>query len=202
MNGFIADQLRESMEVKQLIFGDSAFNEYLRLVCERCVEVYRTGRKTLIAGNGGSAGDAQHIAAEFVGRFYFDRPSLPSMALTTDSSMLTAIGNDYGYQNVFKRQLQAHGVQGDMFIAISTSGKSENILEAVKECQKLGITTVGLTGVNGNILFELCDYCIMVPSNSTPRIQEAHILIGHIICAYVEAALFEDLSVKKTLAYS
>jgi D-sedoheptulose 7-phosphate isomerase len=197
----MSDWIQQRLKCIETAF-DENYCQAIDKVTNLMVRQFQSGKKLLICGNGGSASDSQHIAAEFVGRFYFDRPSLPSMALTTDSSMLTAIGNDYGYQNVFKRQLQAHGVQGDMFIAISTSGKSENILEAVKECQKLGITTVGLTGVNGNILFELCDYCIMIPSDSTPRIQEAHILIGHIICAYVEAALFEDLSVKKTLAYS
>jgi D-sedoheptulose 7-phosphate isomerase len=156
----------------------------------KCVDVYKTGNKTLIAGNGGSAADAQHIAGEFVSRFYFDRPGLASIALTTDTSIITAIGNDYGYEKLFSRQLQANGVKGDMFIGISTSGNSANVIEALKECKEKGIITVGLTGEKGGKMAEMCDYCIKIPSNETPRVQESHILIGHIICAVVEEAIF------------
>jgi D-sedoheptulose 7-phosphate isomerase len=159
-------------------------------VSGKAVEVYRNGNKTLIAGNGGSAADAQHIAGEFVSRFYFDRPGIPSIALTTDTSILTAIGNDYGYEKLFSRQIEANGVKGDMFIGISTSGNSKNIIEALNACKEKGIITVGLTGETGGKMATLCDYCIKVPSNETPRIQESHILIGHIICAVVEEALF------------
>ena len=123
-------------------------------------------------------------------RFYFDRPGIPSIALTTDTSILTAIGNDYGYEKIFARQLEANGVKGDLFIGISTSGNSKNILEALKVCKNKGIFSVGLSGESGGAMQELCDICIKVPSNTTPRIQESHILIGHILCAIVEEQLF------------
>ena len=144
-----------------------------------------------MAGNGGSAADAQHISAEFVSRFYFDRPGLPSVALTTDTSALTAIGNDYGYENVFSRQIEALGNAGDIFIGISTSGKSKNVVNALISANKKEIYTVGLIGENGGLMEKLCKYCIKVPSSETPRIQESHILIGHIICGMVEDKIFE-----------
>lgn len=159
-------------------------------VAQKTVFAYKAGNRTLIAGNGGSAADAQHIAGEFVSRFYFDRPGLPSIALTTDTSILTAIGNDYGYDEIFARQIQANGACGDIFIGISTSGNSPNILKAIQECKKRGILTVGLAGETGGQMKNRCDYCIQVPSAETPRIQEAHIMIGHIICAIVEEAIF------------
>jgi D-sedoheptulose 7-phosphate isomerase len=147
----------------------------------------------LIAGNGGSAADAQHIAAEFVSRFNFDRPGLPALALTTDTSILTAVGNDYGYEQLFRRQIEANGIGGDVFLGISTSGNSPNILQALEAARLKGMTTFGLTGDTGGKMRELCDFCLCVPSSDTPRIQEAHILIGHTLCAMVELALFEDL---------
>ena len=146
----------------------------------------------MIAGNGGSAADAQHIAAEFVSRFNFDRPGLPALALTTDTSILTAVGNDYGYEKLFQRQIEANGVAGDVFLGISTSGNSPNILRALEAARLKGITTFGLTGEGGGKMRALCDHCLCVPSADTPRIQEAHILIGHTLCAMVELALFED----------
>lgn len=162
----------------------------IQMVSRKAIETYQNHNKILIAGNGGSAADAQHIAGEFVSKFYFDRPGLASIALTTDSSILTAIGNDYGYEYLFARQVQANGVHGDMFIGISTSGNSKNIIKAINECKDKGILTVGLTGQDGGKVSEICDYCIKVPSSETPRIQESHILIGHIICSVVEEALF------------
>jgi D-sedoheptulose 7-phosphate isomerase len=190
LENYISQQIRDSYQVKKSILADRSLLYLIEKVSQKCVEVYRSGKKTLLAGNGGSAADAQHIAAEFVGRFDFDRPSLPSIALTTDTSMLTAIANDYGYENVFRRQIQANGTKGDLFLGISTSGQSPSIVAAVKECQKMGIVTVGLTGARGGCLADICDYCIRVPSDCTPRIQESHILIGHIICSVVEEALF------------
>ena len=187
---FISDQVKKSYEVKQKIYNNKELMDLIQVVCMKTIEVYKNGHKTLIAGNGGSAADAQHITGEFVSRFYFDRPGLASIALTTDTSILTAIGNDYGYEKLFSRQVQANGVKGDMFIGISTSGNSANIVEALKECKEKGIITVGLTGASGGKMAELCDYCIKVPSSETPRVQEAHILIGHIICAVVEEAIF------------
>lgn len=190
LKNFISNQVKTSYEIKKAIYENSNILNTIQKVSEKAVEVYRSGNKTLIAGNGGSAADAQHIAGEFVSRFYFDRPGLPSIALTTDTSILTAIGNDYGYENIFARQVQANGIKGDMFIGISTSGNSKNIIEALNVCKLKGIFTVGLSGEKGGLIADLCDYCIKVPSDETPRIQESHILIGHIICAVVEQELF------------
>jgi D-sedoheptulose 7-phosphate isomerase len=190
MKNYISNQVKKSYEIKQDIFNNTEIMSLIEDVCKKVVEVYKSGNKTLIAGNGGSAADAQHIAGEFVSKFYFDRPGLASLALTTDSSILTAIGNDYGYDKLFSRQVQANGVKGDLFIGISTSGNSENILQALRECREKGIITVGLTGADGGKMKELCDYCICTPSQETPRVQETHILIGHIICAVVEEDLF------------
>lgn len=190
MNEFISNQVKESYEIKQAIYTNQELMALLKEVSIKTIKAYQKGNKTLIAGNGGSAADAQHIAGEFVSKFYFDRPGLASIALTTDTSILTAIGNDYGYEKLFSRQVQANGVEGDIFIGISTSGNSENIIEALKECKENGITTIGFTGQNGGRMKNLCDYCICIPSNETPRVQESHILIGHIICAVVEEELF------------
>ena len=187
---YIKNQVQKSIDVKQKLLNNTELMNLIKEVALKCVSVYKNGNKTLIAGNGGSAADAQHIAGEFVSRFYFDRPGLASIALTTDTSIITAIGNDYGYEKLFSRQVQANGVKGDIFIGISTSGNSENVVEALKECKKNGIFTVGLTGEKGGAMAEMCDYCIKVPSNETPRVQEAHILIGHIICAIVEESIF------------
>ena len=156
------------------------------------IDCYEAGNKILVAGNGGSAADAQHIVAEFVSRFNFDRTGLPALALTTDSSILTAVGNDYGYEQLFRRQLEANGVAGDIFLGISTSGNSPNILAALEAAKQKGIMSFGFTGESGGKMRALCDHCLRVPSGDTPRIQEAHILIGHTLCAMVELALFED----------
>ncbi|WP_416872722.1 D-sedoheptulose 7-phosphate isomerase [Helicobacter ganmani] len=187
---YVKNQIADSIATKQKILGNESLLQQIKQAGLKCIEVYKNGNKTLIAGNGGSAADAQHIAGEFVSRFYFDRPGIPSIALTTDTSILTAIGNDYGYEKIFARQLEANGVKGDLFIGISTSGNSKNILEALKVCKNKGIFSVGLSGESGGAMRELCDICIKVPSNTTPRIQESHILIGHILCAIVEEQLF------------
>ncbi|HIQ28622.1 MAG TPA: SIS domain-containing protein [Sulfurovum sp.] len=190
MHKYISNQVKKSYEIKQAIYESKELMTLIEEVSTRTIEIYKSGNKTLIAGNGGSAADAQHIAGEFVSKFYFDRPGLASLALTTDTSIITAIGNDYGYDKLFSRQIEANGVAGDMFIGISTSGNSANVLEALKACKEKGIITVGFTGETGGKMSELCDYCIKIPSPETPRVQEAHILIGHIICAVVEEALF------------
>jgi D-sedoheptulose 7-phosphate isomerase len=190
MLNFIESQIEKSYKTKKAILEDDSLLSVIREVSSKTVEAYRRGNKTLIAGNGGSAADAQHIAGEFVSRFYFDRPGLPSMALTTDTSILTAIGNDYGYERLFARQIEANAKEGDIFIAISTSGNSPNILEALEVCKDRNILSVGLTGESGGRMKDICDYCICVPSSETPRIQESHILIGHIICAVVEEEIF------------
>lgn len=190
MKDFILNQIKKSYEVKMKILEDKTILTTLQEVSEQAALLYKKGNKILLAGNGGSAADAQHIAGELVSRFYFDRPGLPSIALTTDTSILTAIGNDYGYEHLFARQIQANGNKGDMFIGISTSGNSENIIKAFDESKKKGIITVGLTGETGGKMLKHCDYCIKVPSSETPRIQESHILIGHIIASVIEETLF------------
>lgn len=191
MKDYIRAQVKDSIGVKERFLADEKNIELLDRVAADLIAAYRAGKKTLIAGNGGSAADAQHIAAEFVSRFYFDRPALASIALTTDTSALTAIGNDYGYELLFSRQLEANGQAGDIYIAISTSGNSKNVLKSLESAKRMGIKTVGLTGENGGKMKELVDYCICIPSNETPRIQECHILVGHILCAAVEKELFE-----------
>ncbi|HEF1511150.1 TPA: D-sedoheptulose 7-phosphate isomerase [Campylobacter jejuni] len=190
LNSYIKEHFQESILVKEQILKDENLITLIKNASLEVIKAYKNGNKTLLAGNGGSAADAQHIAGEFVSKFYFDRPGIASIALTTDTSVLTAIGNDYGYENLFARQVQAQGVKGDVFIGISTSGNSKNILKALELCKQKGIISIGLSGASGGAMNELCDYCIKVPSTCTPRIQEAHILIGHIICAIVEEELF------------
>ncbi len=146
----------------------------------------------LFAGNGGSAADSQHLAAEFVSRFEFDRPGLPAFALCADTSILTSIGNDYGFDMLFSRQLQVHATKADIFVGITTSGRSMNILKAFEECKRLGVVTIALCGQGGN-LEDIADYVLRVPSSETARIQECHILIGHILCAIVESSVFGHL---------
>lgn len=189
MRNYIRNQIKASCRVKERLLADSRTMQTIVAISRKAINVYRAKNKILIAGNGGSAADAQHIAGELVSRFYFDRPGLPAIALTTDTSILTAIGNDYGYEHLFARQVQANGVAGDMFIGISTSGNSPNILKALDVCKEMQVTSVGLCGASGKMT-NRCDYCVKVPSNETPRIQESHILIGHIICAVIEEELF------------
>ncbi|ELF1517832.1 D-sedoheptulose 7-phosphate isomerase [Campylobacter jejuni] len=190
LNSYIKGHFADSILVKEQILKDENLITLIKNASLEVIKAYKNGNKTLLAGNGGSAADTQHIAGEFVSRFYFDRPGIASIALTTDTSILTAIGNDYGYENLFARQVQAQGVKGDVFIGISTSGNSKNILKALEFCKQKEIISIGLSGASGGAMNELCDYCIKVPSTCTPRIQEAHILIGHIICAIVEEELF------------
>ena len=189
---YIKEEIKKSYETKQTIYNDKELLEKIEIVSKKCVELYKNSKKTILAGNGGSAADAQHIAAELVGRYGFDRPSIPSLALTTDTSNLTAIGNDYGYDKVFSRQLEGMGEDGDLFIGISTSGNSINIINAFKSAKEKNITTVALVGKDGGEMAKLADIAIVVPSNSTPRIQESHILIGHILCDIIEKELFAD----------
>jgi len=186
----ILKQIEDSIATKERILSDSLVLSNIAAAAELIIKAFKNGNKNLIAGNGGSAADAQHIAAEFVGRFYFNRPSLPSVSLTTDTSIITAISNDFGYNEVFSRQIQALGKKNDIFIGISTSGNSINIINALAECKKIGIKTVGFTGNSSSEMDKLCDICVKIPSSDTPHIQEAHIMIGHIICCIVEEELF------------
>ena len=192
MKEYIKNQVKKSYETKQAIHQNDQLLKNIELVAKKCVSLYRKGKKTILAGNGGSAADAQHIAAELVGRYGFDRPSIPSLALTTDTSNLTAIGNDYGYNAVFSRQLFGMGQKDDLFIGISTSGNSQNIIEAFKVAKEKKIFTVALVGKDGGEMAILADISLIVPSNETPRIQESHILIGHILCDIIEKELFAD----------
>lgn len=192
MKKYIKDQIKKSFEIKQAIYENEDLINKIEEVSKLCVELYKGDKKTILAGNGGSAADAQHIAAELVGRYGFDRPSIPSLALTTDTSCLTAIGNDYGYDNVFSRQLEGMGQEGDIFIGISTSGNSKNIINAFVSAKKKGITTVALVGRDGGEMAKMADVALVIPSDSTPRIQESHILIGHIICDIIEKEIFGD----------
>ncbi|MBF7046468.1 D-sedoheptulose 7-phosphate isomerase [Campylobacter volucris] len=190
LNSYIKSHFADSIKVKNEILNDENLINLIKKAALMIIQAYKNGNKTLLAGNGGSAADAQHIAGEFVSRFYFDRPGIASIALSTDTSILTAIGNDYGYENLFARQVQAQGNKGDVFIGISTSGNSKNILKALEICKEKEILNIGLSGASGGAMNELCDICIKVPSSCTPRIQESHILIGHILCAIVEEELF------------
>jgi len=186
----IIQQLEESAEVKRLIAQNLA--PAIEKTVEMLVQAYQGGKKILVLGNGGSAADAQHLAGELVGRFLKERKALPCLALTTDTSILTAIGNDYGYDAVFTRQVEAWAEAGDVVMAISTSGNSENILQAVTLAQKKGAQVVALTGKDGGQLKEVADLSLVVPSDSTPRIQEGHITIIHILCFLLEERMFGD----------
>lgn len=187
-------QVRKSIEAsisaKQKILENGDLIAVVSSVVEILIDAFKAGKKVLLFGNGGSAADAQHIAAEFVGRFAFDRAALPALALSVNTSCVTAIGNDYGFDLVFSRQIEALAHSGDVAIGISTSGNSPNVLRAMATAKKMGLHTVGLTGSKGNKLAGAVDHCIGVPSNETPRIQECHILIGHIISELVERAIF------------
>jgi D-sedoheptulose 7-phosphate isomerase len=186
----IRNQIEKSIDLGRQITDNKPLLSNIEDAALRVIDAYRNNHKVLLAGNGGSAADAQHIAAELINRFNFNRPGLPALALTTDTSVLTSVGNDYGFEKIFARQVESIGNQGDIFIGISTSGNSENILEALRTCRKQKISTIGLTGSTGGLMKDLCDICIMIPSDETPRIQEMHILTGHIICSVVEEELF------------
>jgi D-sedoheptulose 7-phosphate isomerase len=188
----VYNSIEASIAVKQHLLNSSELVSIVARVSELILRAIEQGNKLLVFGNGGSAADAQHIVAEFVGRFAFDRPALPALALSVNTSCLTAIGNDYGFNLVFSRQIEALGRRGDVAIGISTSGNSPNVLSGVSAAQRMGIHTVGLTCQTGGKLRSTADYCICVPSEETPRIQECHILIGHIIAELVELAMFQE----------
>jgi D-sedoheptulose 7-phosphate isomerase len=182
--------IEASIAVKQSLLDRAEIVTAIAKVSEILIEALQQGNKLLLFGNGGSAADAQHIAAEFVGRFAFDRPPLPALALSVNTSAVTAIGNDYGFDLVFARQIEALGRPDDVALGISTSGNSPNVLQGVMAAKKLGLHTVALTGVAGGQLKTAVDYCICAPSNETPRIQECHILIGHVVAQLVEQTIF------------
>ena len=182
-------QVAESVRVKQAILADETLLEKIAAVAGIIVDAYKAGHKTMWAGNGGSAADAQHMAGELVNKFSFDRPGLASLSLSTDTSIITAVGNDYGFDRLFARQIEAQGCAGDVFIGISTSGKSRNLVEALGACRAKGITSVAIVGANPCPMDDY-DFVIHVPSVETPRIQECQTLIGHILCYIVEQELF------------
>ena len=182
-------QIAESIRVKQVLMADAALMEMITSVARIVVDAYRAGHKTMWAGNGGSAADAQHMAGELVNKFSFDRPGLAALSLSTDTSIITAVGNDYGFDRLFARQIEAQGCAGDVFIGISTSGKSRNLVEALGACRAKGITSVAIVGANPCPMDDY-EYVIHVPSVDTPRIQECQTLIGHILCYIVERELF------------
>ena len=185
----IRTQLTESVKTKQALLADLSLMEKITVVARLVVDAYKSGHKTMWAGNGGSAADAQHMAGELVNKFTFDRPGLAALSLSTDTSIITAIGNDYGFDRLFARQVEAQGCAGDVFIGISTSGKSPNLVNALAACREKGITSVAVVGANPCPMDDY-DYVIHVPSTVTPRVQECQTLIGHILCYIVEQELF------------
>jgi D-sedoheptulose 7-phosphate isomerase len=190
----VKKQLAQSIQTMQSVLDHATISETLVAAAELTAHALHAGNKLLVAGNGGSAADAQHLVAEFVVRLSADRPALRAIALTTDTSILTAAGNDFGFDQLFARQIEALGNQGDVFLAISTSGNSPNILAAITQAKKLGITTIGLTGGTGGRMLELCDHTIVIPSAVTMNIQESHLALEHIFCLLVENCLFPDLN--------
>jgi D-sedoheptulose 7-phosphate isomerase len=190
MQSLIRNSIQATKATIELALADAQLIASVEAAGLRCIEALKAGKKILLAGNGGSAADSQHIAAELVSRLNYDRPGLSAIALTTDTSALTAIGNDYGYDRVFARQLESIGQAGDVFIAISTSGNSSNILAALEAAGSKGIATIGLTGKSGGKMAGMCDITLKMPSSCTPNIQECHIMFGHIICQMIEDTIF------------
>lgn len=195
MNEYISRELSKTAELMGRLRSSSEITDTIEAVAERCIEAYKRGGKVLLAGNGGSAADAQHIAGELVSKLAFDRPALAAIALTVDTSVLTAIGNDYGFGKVFERQVASLGQPGDVLIAISTSGRSPNIVNALLEAQRKGIVCIGFTGLHGGDMPRLCEICLRIPSDETPKIQEGHIVAAHIVCGLIEGALFGDAGI-------
>lgn len=188
----IIDRINNSIEVKKNILRDNNLVEKIDLISQAIIKAYKSNKKLILFGNGGSAADAQHLVGELVNKFYFDRKSLSAIALTVNTSILTAIGNDYSFDQIFSKQLEGIGEKEDVAIGISTSGNSKNIIEGLNFAKKNKLFTVGFTGKNGGKINNIVDVCINVPSDDTPRIQEAHIMIGHIVCEIIEKELFKE----------
>ena len=193
MNQNVKNEIIDSVKVFNKILKNDLIIEEIHKIANALQEVSLKGGNIFFAGNGGSAADSQHLAAELVGKFNFNRKAIKAQALTTDTSILTAIGNDYTFEDVFTRQIEALGNEGDALVSMSTSGNSKNIINLIKESKKRKILTIGLTGENNSEMSKLCDHLIQVPSKNTARIQEAHILIGHIICGSIEEGLFAKI---------
>jgi D-sedoheptulose 7-phosphate isomerase len=190
MRQLILDEVIKTQELLAELLASEALLQAFERAARLGIEALENGRKIMFCGNGGSAADSQHLAAELVSRLNFDRPGLAALALTTDSSILTAIGNDYGYERVFARQVEAIADKGDVLVAISTSGRSRNIIEALKTAASRGVIRIGLTGRDGRDMTGLCDQVINIPTSETQKIQEGHIIFGHIFCALIERAMF------------
>lgn len=186
----IITEIKETISTMESLMKDSELLETIEVIGSKCVGSLKSGGKIMFCGNGGSAADSQHLSAELVSRLNYNRPGLSAIALSTDTSALTAIGNDYGFENLFSRQVEAVGKKGDVLIAISTSGNSPNILKALEAARDKGITTIGLTGKSGGKMNDWCDIVFKAPSPRTPKIQECHIMIGHIFCTIIEDSLF------------
>jgi D-sedoheptulose 7-phosphate isomerase len=189
--GYMRGEFEKSQRLVEQLAADDVLHRQLLEVVALCVDALRRGNKLLFMGNGGSAADAQHWAGELVSRFNYDRPGLPGIALTTDTSILTAIGNDYGYEQAFARQIQAIGSKGDVLFAISTSGNSKNVLCGIDAALASGLKVVGFTGEAGGKMADQCAICLRMPSVETPKIQEGHEILGHLICGMIEREMFE-----------
>ena len=192
LHAMLRDRIQTSIEIKKVLLLDATFQDAVANVALRIVESLRAGGKVFFFGNGGSAADAQHLTAEFTGRYLRERAALPALALSVNSSSVTAIGNDYGFDLVFARQLDALGKPGDVAVGISTSGNSRNVIRALEIAKSKSIYAVALTGASGGTLRNIADCTICIPSEETPRIQECHILTGHLICEIVESMLYDD----------
>lgn len=192
MQKAIRSAVEETQATLEKVLADNALLASVEQAAQACINALQGGHKIMLCGNGGSAADSQHIAAELVSRYNYDRPGLPAIALTTDTSALTAIGNDYGYEKVFSRQIEALGQSKDVLIAISTSGNSPNILKALETAKAKGIISIGFTGESGGKMAALCDIVLKMPSAITPKIQECHIMFGHIICQMIEDTIFGE----------
>ena len=188
----ISNIINNSIEVKKEILKSDKLTKSIEDAAETIIEAYKDKKKVLFCGNGGSAADAQHLAAELSGRFYYDRPPLAAEALHVNTSYITAVANDYSYDEVYARYIAGVGNSGDILIGLSTSGNSKNVIKAMEQAKKLGMKTISLTGSTGGKMKDVSDILINVPSNDTPRIQESHIMIGHIICEIVESTLFPE----------
>lgn len=190
MKDRITKIISESIDVKQLVLQNKELMEVIENIIETIVHAFKAGHRIYFCGNGGSAADAQHLAAEFSGRFYKNRIALPAEALHTNTSYLTAVANDYGYDQVYSRLVEGITTKGDVLVGLSTSGNSPNIIEAFKVARGKGVITIAFTGESGGEMKSMCDYLVNVPSKNTPRIQESHIMVGHIICELVEEMIF------------
>ncbi|NRB51414.1 MAG: SIS domain-containing protein [Saprospiraceae bacterium] len=192
MHPRIEEMISQSIAAKQAVLADKALLAMVDDIANHCIKIFQEDGKVLFCGNGGSAADAQHLATELSGRFYFDRPPLFSEALNANTAFITAVGNDYGFDHIFARMARAAGRAGDVLFALSTSGNSPNVLNAIEAAREIGMKTIGMTGASGGKMIDRCDWLIRIPSSDTPRIQECHMMIGHLICELVEEGVFGD----------